>query len=170
MELIDGMTLAIRLWLGVVMVRHGINHARSLEGTANWFASKGFRSADLNARMSAYAEIAIGAGLAAGFLTSFATLGLVATMFVAFWTIHRFAGFFNFARPDEGYEYVTTLALTATLVATLGPGTVSVDHAIGIADTFDGGVGLALAAAGVVAGFGQTLVFWSRPDRKEESV
>ena len=84
--------------------------------------SKGFRSPALNARISAGNEIALGLGLIVGLLTTVAAAGLAATMFVAFWSIHRFVGFFNFRRPDEGYEYVTTLALVALAIAILGPG------------------------------------------------
>lgn len=106
MESFDVALLIFRLWLGSVMLAHGINHARNLDGTASWFAAKGFRLADLNARGSAFGEIAIGLALIAGLLTTPAAAGLTATMTVAFGSIHRFAGFFVFERPDEGWEYV----------------------------------------------------------------
>ena len=113
----DAMLLVLRVWLGIVMLAHGRHHARSPAGTAKWFASKGFRQAELNARLSAFGELAIGAALVAGLLTSPAAAGLVATMVVAFWSIHRFAGFYVFKRPDEGWEYVATLCVVATFVA-----------------------------------------------------
>ncbi len=163
MDQIDVAVLILRIWVGLVMVLHGVNHARSLEGTASWFASKGFKSAELNARLSAFAEIAMGLAIAVGFLTSFAVLGLVATMFVAFWSIHRFAGFFNFHRPDEGFEYVATLALIGTAIAIAGPHEASLDHLIGIDDALDGWVGALLAAGGLVVGFGQIAAFWRQP-------
>ena len=109
MTAVDVALLLLRLWAAIVIIAHGVNHGRTQEGTAKWFASKGFRSPELNARISALNEIAIGLALIAGFLTSVAVAALVATMFVAFWTIHRFAGFFNFHRPDEGWEYVPTV-------------------------------------------------------------
>lgn len=43
-------------------------------------------------------------------------------MVVAFGSIHRFGGFFVFARPDEGCEYVATLVVAATTLAKIGPG------------------------------------------------
>ncbi len=46
---------------------------------------------------------------------------LLATMFVAFWAIHRFVGFFVFHRPDEGYEYVFTLMAISLALAIAGP-------------------------------------------------
>ena len=156
--------LILRLWLAFVMIAHGVNHARSIDGTASWFSSKGFRSARLQAQASALGEVAIGAGLVLGFFTSFVAAGLVATMTVAFWSIHRFAGFFVFKRPDEGYEYVASLAVAATVLSVLGPGELSLDHVFGLASNLDGWVGLLIALAGVLAGAGQLALFWSLPD------
>ncbi|HSO50821.1 MAG TPA: DoxX family protein [Acidimicrobiia bacterium] len=160
---IDVALLLLRLWAGIVIIAHGVNHGRTLEGTAKWFASKGFKSAGLNARISALNEIAIGVALIAGLLTSVAAAGLVATMFVAFWSIHRFVGFFNFRRPDEGYEYVATLAVIGTAVAIAGPGRYSVDEAIGIAGNLDGWVGAAIVGAGLLVAVGQLATFWRKP-------
>lgn len=167
MNEIDVAMLLLRVWAGVVMVAHGLNHARSLEGTARWFAKVGFRSPQVNARVSAAGELAIGAGLLAGLFTSPAAAGLVATMLVAFWSIHRFAGFFVFHRPDEGYEYVTTLAVMALVIAIVGPGSVSLDAVIGIDDDLDGWVGAGIVALGLLAGAGQLATFWRRPEREE---
>ncbi len=169
MDQLDTVSVIIRIWLAVIISFHGVNHARSLEGTAKWFASKGFKNAPLNARLSAFAEIGIGAAILAGFLTSFAVGGLVATMFVAFWSIHRFAGFFNFHRPDEGYEYVATVAIMGLILAIIGPGAVSVDDALGWADSLDGWVGALIALGGLAAGYAQSLVFWEKPQEKEQT-
>ena len=163
MEQVDIAILVVRLWLGIVMIAHGINHARTLEGTAKWFASKGFKSAGMNARLSAASEILVGLALIAGLLTTAAVIGVVATMFVAFWSIHRFAGFFNFHRPDEGYEYVATLAVVSAAVAVIGPGAYSLDSVLGIADDLDGWVGAAAVAVGLVIGAGQIATFWRKP-------
>jgi putative oxidoreductase len=140
-----------------------VNHARSIDGTAAWFESKGFRQPRRNAQMSAAGEVAIGLGIATGSLTSFAVAGLIATMTVAFGSIHRFAGFFVFKRPDEGYEYVATLAVAALALAVIGPGSASIDSALAIDVTFDGWTGLIIALAGVAAGAAQLAVFWRRP-------
>jgi putative oxidoreductase len=156
--------LGLRLWLAAVMAAHGINHARSIDGTASWFASTGFRRARLQARLSAAGELAIAAALAVGLVTSVAAAGLVATMAVAFWTIHRFAGFFVFHRPDEGWEYVATLAVAASALAVLGPGELSLDAALGLAGALDGWVGLATAlGGGLLAAALQLAAFWRRP-------
>lgn len=153
----------LRVWLGVVMLLHGINHGKSLDGTARWFESVGFSQSRLLAMASTGGEIAIGLGLIAGLLTSFAAAGLVATMVTAFWAIHRFAGFFVFSRPDEGWEYVATLTLAAVSIAILGPGAISVDSQLGLSDRFDGVAGLLIALGGLVVAWIQLAVLWRRP-------
>ncbi len=163
MTAIDVALLLLRLWAGLVIIAHGVNHGRTLEGTAKWFASKGFKSPELNARISALNEIAIGVALIAGLLTSVAAAALFATMFVAFWSIHRFVGFFNFRRPDEGYEYVATLAVIAVCLAIAGPGAYSVDEALGIAGNLDEWVGLAIVGGGLLVAIGQLATFWRKP-------
>lgn len=160
----DVALLILRLWLGVVMIAHGINHGRSLDGTTKWFASKGFRNARLNAIGSAAGEVAIGLGLATGFLTSFAAAGLVVPMVVAFWSIHRFAGFFVFSRPDEGWEYVATLVVAAAVVAMIGPGRYSLDQVLGWDGYFDGLVGLGFILGGVLLAALQLAAMWRRPE------
>lgn len=147
------------------MLAHGINHGRNLEGTARWFGKVGFGSAQLNARLSSLAEVAIGLGLIAGFLTPVAAAGLVSVMVVAFWSIHRFAGFFVFHRPDEGYEYVVTLAVLALGIAIVGPGRLSVDSAIGL--ELSGVTGALIYGLGLVAGAVQLAVFWRRPVKED---
>lgn len=164
MEPLDHVLLALRLWLGIVMIAHGIGHVRNLDGTASWFASVGFRAARTQAAASGFGELAIGAGLVLGLLTAPAAAGLIATMTIAFWSIHRFAGFFVYARPDEGYEYVATLALVAAGLAILGPGAISVDAALGLDEVVTPAVGGLVALAGVALGALQLALTWRRPD------
>jgi putative oxidoreductase len=163
MEVGEIVITLLRVWLGVVILAHGVNHVRSIDGTARWFGSKGFRHARAQATFSAFGEIGLGVLFILGFLTSFAAAGLIAIMSVAFWSIHRFAGFFVFRRPDEGYEYVATVALVALAVAVLGPGPASVDAAVGLADVFDGLAGGGIALLGIVAAAGQLALFWRSP-------
>lgn len=167
MDVIDVTMLLARVWVGTVMLAHGVNHARTLEGTEAWFAKVGFRSPALNAKLSAANEIAIGLAFLGGLLTSVAAAGVVATMLVAFWSIHRFAGFFVFHRPTEGYEYVTTLAMLALVIAIVGPGSISLDSAFGLAENLDGATGAAIVGLGIVAGALQLAAFWRRPARND---
>lgn len=167
MDNIDTALLVLRLWAGVVIIAHGINHGRSLEGTASWFAKVGFKAPHLNAFISSAMEITVGLGLIAGLLTSVAAAGLAATMFVAFWSIHRFAGFFVFHRPDEGYEYVATLAVVAFALAVMGPGSASVDAALEIDETLSGALGAGIFGVGILAAAGQLATFWRKPIKEE---
>lgn len=165
MESVDLVMLTLRVWAAVVMLAHGVNHARSLEGTARWFEKVGFRSPRLNAMLSAGNEIAIGLALLVGLLTPVAAAGLAATMIVAFWSIHRFAGFFVFNRPNEGYEYVVTLAVVALAIAIVGPGSISLDSVLGI--DLSGTTGALIYGAGVVAAALQLAIFWRKPEASE---
>ena len=162
MEPTDFAMLVLRAGIGLVIIAHGVNHARSLDGTASWFEGVGFKQARLQAIASAVVEIGVGSLLILGLLTPLAAAGLIATMIVAFWSVHRTNGFFIF-RPGEGWEYVGTLALTGLTIALAGPGQISVDNAIGIADDLDGWVGAFIAAGGVLAAASQLGLFWTAP-------
>lgn len=168
MEIIDITLLVVRVWVGIVMTAHGFNHGRGLEGTANWFRKVGFRAPKLNALLSAGNEIAIGVALLAGLFVPLAAAAVAATMLVAFWSIHRFAGFFVFHRPDEGYEYVATLAMLALVIAIVGPGAYSLDAVFGFDDTLTGTTGAWIFGAGLLAGAIQLAVFWRNPKKDPE--
>ena len=159
MDTIDIGLLIIRSWVGLAILAHGVNHARSLDGTANWFESIGFRSAKLQAINSAIVEIGAGILIIVGLGTSLAAAGIFATMFVAFWTVHRANGFFIF-RPGEGYEYVATLALVSLGLAIAGPGGASLDAALDIADLLDGWIGALIVGGGLVGALGLLTVYW----------
>lgn len=155
--------LVLRLAAGIVLVAHGLKHLRNRQKTMAWTESMGFRAPAIQWAFMSFAEIGVGLGLMAGLLTSAAAAGLVSLMAVAFWTVHRHAGFWITARPEEGWEFVFTLAAAAVALALIGPGEWSVDHALGIADDLDGWVGLALVGGGVLAAVAQLAVFF-RPE------
>jgi putative oxidoreductase len=150
--------LVLRIGAGAVILAHGINHARGRERTTNWFASIGFRQAELQWFASTVTEISVGILLILGLLTGPAAAGLIAVMFVAFWSVHRKNGFFIF-RPGEGWEYVATLALIGATIAIAGPGEASIDNGLGIDTTFDAWVGVALIGAALAAAAGQLAMF-----------
>ncbi len=157
--------LILRVAAGAVMIAHGLNHGRKLDSTAAWFESIGFSRARVQAILSAAGELAIGAGLITGFLTTFAAAGLVATMIVAGVSNHRKAGFFAFNRPIEGWEYVMMLGVVGLTIATLGAGEYSIDGAIGL--NVSGWPGFIIGLAGFGAGITQLALFWSAPPEKE---
>lgn len=165
---VDWAMVVLRGVAGVVMLAHGIKHARGRAKTANWFGSIGFRMPELQWFASTATEIGVGVLLIVGLGTSFAAAGLVAVMVVAFWTVHRSAGFWVTARPDEGWEYVLVLASVGLAIAIAGPGAISIDAAMGIEDSLDGWIGAVLIAGGVAAAGVQIAVFF-RPRTMAEA-
>ncbi|TAK69024.1 MAG: DoxX family protein [Actinomycetota bacterium] len=161
---IDIAAVLIRAIIGVVMIAHGWNHlARGgkISGTARWFGSIGLRQPLGQAWMSVITEIVGGVLLLLGLITSVAAAGVVGVMAVAGLAYHRGRGFFI---VKEGWEYVLTLAVVASALGALGPGRLSLDHAIGIDTALDGWVGLAVAAGGGLLGALALLaVFWRPP-------
>ena len=97
-------------------------------------------------------------------------------MFVAFWTVHRTAGFFITAFMKdgidvEGYEYVAFLSASALALAVTGAGEYSLDATIEVADSslvslLDGWVGVGLAAIGFLGGILLLAAFW-RPTQAQ---
>ena len=156
--------LILRLALGAVFIIHGVKHLRNRSKTMNWTAGMGFSQPGLQWFFMSFAEVGVGVSLAFGLLTSFGTAGLISLMAVTYWTVHRHAGFWITARPDEGWEYAFVLVTAAFGVALLGPGEWSIDHAAGIADNLDGGIGAIIAAGGIGAAALQLAVFF-RSDR-----
>ena len=69
-------------------------------------------------------------------------------MVVAIVVEHWKVGFFIF-KPNQGWEYCASIAIAAFVIATIGPGEYSLDHALDI--TWDGWTGAIVAA---VAGIG----------------
>jgi putative oxidoreductase len=165
---IDWAVFVLRGVAGAIMLAHGIKHARGRVKTTNWFGSVGFRMPGLQWFASTATEIGVGLLLIVGLATSLATAGLVAVMVVAWWTVHRAAGFWITARPDEGWEYVLLLGSVGLALAIAGPGAFSIDAVVGIEDVFDGWVGAAVVGGGVVAAAAQIAVFF-RPRATAEA-
>jgi putative oxidoreductase len=168
LESTDWAMALLRGVAGVVMLAHGIKHARGRAKTAKWFGSIGFRAPDLQWFASTATEIGVGALLIVGLGSSIAAAGLIAVMAVAFWSVHRAAGFWVTARPDEGWEYVFVLASIGAVIAVGGPGELSLDAVVGIADDFNGWVGAAIAFGGVLAAAVQIATFF-RPRQAVEA-
>jgi putative oxidoreductase len=160
----DAVVGGFRVVVGLVFAAHGWAKRFSgggIDGTAGWFDSIGMRPGRLHANLASSTEMLTGVMLAVGLLTPFAAAGIIGVMMVAGWVVHRSKGFFI---VGDGWEYNFVLALTALLVAGLGPGRWSIDHALGIADDLNGWGGLAIALAlGLGGGLAQLALFY-RPD------
>jgi len=164
-DAVDLGVLLIRVVVGLTMAAHGYGkffRGGRIAGTAGWFDSMGMRPGKVHALLAASTEVGAGLLFALGLLTSLAALGFVALMVVAGWTVHRTNGFFI---VGDGWEYNFVLAVVAIGIATIGPGEYSLDWGLGLADNFDGTVGLLIAAVGgVAAAVGQLALFYRPPD------
>jgi putative oxidoreductase len=149
----------LRVVFGVFLSAHGFNKVLSgngLAGTARWFGSIGMRWPRWQARIAATTEIGAGLMFAAGLLTPLSAAGIIGVMLVAIIVEHWKVGFFVF-RPNQGWEYCASILVVAFVVATIGPGEWSLDHALDI--EVDGWVGGAGALAlGVVTALAQIAI------------
>jgi putative oxidoreductase len=160
MESYDIASLILRLVLGGIMLAHGIKHARGKTKTSNWFGSIGFKSPELQWFASTATEIGVGVLLIVGLITTAAAAGVIGIMTVAFVSVHRAAGFWVTARPEEGWEYILTLSAVAAALAIAGPGSVSLDAALGLDVVLDGWIGGGAVAVGVLAAGAQLATFF----------
>jgi putative oxidoreductase len=153
--------LMIRLVLGGTLIMHGWNHWRGggkIAGTARWFDGLGLRPGIMHAWASVVTELGAGALLAVGLLTPLGCAGAIGPMAVAGIVAHRRNGFFVFR---DGYEYVLMISVVAAALAAIGPGRLSVDHAVGI--SFAGTAGVLVALIAGLGGAGLLLATSWRP-------
>jgi putative oxidoreductase len=149
----------LRIVIGLTMAAHGALKAFgwwSGPGPEGWHravASMGFRPSGLWAAISTLAELIGGLLLAVGLFTPFAAAILVAQSVVIIGQVHWPKGFWN---RNSGYEFPLVLAAGAVAVALIGPGALSLDHALGIA--FDDAIRRGLLVAGAIAGLGALMV------------
>jgi putative oxidoreductase len=146
--------LLLRLVLGALLIGHGSQKlfgafgGHGLAGTGGFFHSLGFRPGRPMAVVAGVSEAGAGLLLALGLLTPLAAAIVVGTLFVAS-SVHWKAGLWG---QNGGYELALFYAVTAVVLAFTGPGTYSLDNAIGL-DRFAGpGWGVLAAAIGLLAG------------------
>ena len=167
---VDIALLLLRVVVGITMFLHGYNHiwgGGKIAGTAGWFESLGMKPGKLHAWLASVTELGAGALLVLGLLMPLAGGASAGVMLVAWITNHRTNGFFIF-RPGEGYEYVMNLFVASLALAFVGAGEWSLDHALDLAERFDGWTAVVI---GLVVGVGGALAllaaFW-RPEPKSD--
>lgn len=162
MELVDTLTavdvglLVLRVLVGVTFSLHGMQKlfgwfgGGGLTGTSSWFASLGFGDGRAAAVLAGAGELAGGLGLATGTLTPLASLAVIGTMTTAALVNNADNGFWSVAK---GWELNGYLIAVAAALAITGPGTLSVDAALGL-DALSGVLpGLAVTVVGVGLGW-----------------
>ncbi|MDQ6822847.1 MAG: DoxX family protein [Actinomycetota bacterium] len=98
------------------------------EATGQFFENLGLKPGIKHARAAGAAEAGGGALLALGLFTPAAAAALIGVMSTAIRTVHLKNGPWA---SDGGYEYPLALLVTMVALADLGPGEISLDHALG---------------------------------------
>ena len=164
----DTIMLILRVIAGPTIFLHGYNKmfgGGKIPGTAGWFDSMGMKpNGKVHAYVASINEMGCGLLILVGFLSPFAAAGVIGTMVVAGWTVHRQAFFI----VKEGWEIVMVMGTLFFAIGALGPGQWSLDDVLALSGTInDGFVGAAIAAGlGIGAGV-LTLAACYRPPAKE---
>ena len=163
----DLIMLILRVIAGPTIFAHGYNkmfRGGRIPGTAGWFDSLGMKpNGKVHAYLAACTEMGCGLLILLGFLTPFAAAGVIGTMVVAGWTVHRHAFFI----VKEGWEIVMVMGVLFWAIGALGAGEWSIDGALGLTETFNDSLLGAAIAAGLGIGAGVlTLAACYRPPAK----
>src|SRR6187455_1080009 len=124
----------VRATVGSIFVEHGTQKlfgwfgGHGPDGTGQFFESIGLRPGRRHALAAGAAEAGGGALLAAGLATPAATGSLAAVMLTAIRKVHLQNGPWV---TSGGYEYPAVLLATLVALAQLGPGSWSLDAALG---------------------------------------
>ncbi|MGW1545141.1 DoxX family protein [Streptomyces sp. NPDC002309] len=130
----DAGLLLLRVITGLLIAGHGIQKVsfrlggHGLAGGVEEFRRDGFRGGRLTALAAGLGQLGSGLLLAAGALTPMAAMTAIGVMVVAI-TVKRNNGLWV---QNDGYEYPFVLVLIGAVLALIGPGRWSVDHALGL--------------------------------------
>jgi putative oxidoreductase len=146
--------LILRLLIGGLLVGHGTQKlfgwfgGHGLAGTGGFFEMLGFRPGRRYAALAGATEATAGVLLFLGLFTPLAAAMIIGTMLNAAVTVHGDKGLWV---SDGGYEFPLVLAVVAAMFAFAGPGTASLDNALGW--SLHGVLlGMLAVAVGLVAG------------------
>ncbi len=124
--------LAVRLYWGWQFAQTGWGKLMNLDRTAGYFESLGLPLPKVNAVMAGGTECVGGALLALGLFARPASVPLIFTMLVAYWTADRDALNAIVSDPDKFVTAAPFLFLLASLlVLVFGPGKLSLDALLG---------------------------------------
>ena len=163
--------LVLRVVVGLTMAGHG---AQKIFG---WWGGSGMtgwiqavtrlriRPAAPWAWLAALSEFGGGLLLALGLLSPLGSLAIAGAMLVAIATVHWANGFWNGKR---GYEFNLTLLGAVVALALTGPGTYSLDQALGIhlpepLTLIAGTIALVVGVAGTLASRGPKVEVQAKP-------
>lgn len=147
-----GLTI-LRVLVGGLFVGHGTQKlfgwfgGHGIEGTGGFMESLGLRPGKRAAIASGVSEAGGGVLIATGLLTPVGSAAIIGSMVQAIRTVHGSKGPWV---TDGGWEYNAVLIAAMVALADVGPGDVSLDHALGLDRLSGPVVALAALAAGVV--------------------
>jgi putative oxidoreductase len=150
--------LVLRMVVGLTLAAHGTQKLFGWwggSGMAGWtqvVTKLRIRPAAPWAWVAALSEFGGGLVFAFGLLSPFGSLAITGAMLVAIATVHWPNGFWNGKR---GYEFNLVLVASVAAVALTGPGTYSLDQALGI--HLPEPLTLAVGIVAVLVGVGATL-------------
>jgi putative oxidoreductase len=157
--------LLLRITVGTLFVGHGTQKlfgwfgGHGLDATAAGFEQLGMRPGRRNAIAAGAAEAGGGAALALGLATPLTASVLTGTMITAVHRVHLKNGPWL---SNGGYEYNAVLIAAVIALAEVGPGKVSLDHALG-KERSGAGWALAALALGAAGAAGVHLLTESAP-------
>lgn len=144
--------LLLRLVLGLLLAGHGAQKlfglfgGHGLKGTAGFLGSMGLRPARLWAFLAGFSEFAGGLLLAFGLLTPLGAVAVIAAMLMAILTVHSQKLWVT----EGGMEYNLVLVAGAAALALTGPGSLSLDAALGLSVPWVLTLAALLAALGTI--------------------
>ena len=163
--------LILRLGIGLILAAHGAQKLFGVwggPGMTGWSQSVKrlrIRPPTPWAWVASLSEFGGGLLLALGLLSPFGSLAIIGAMLVAIATVHLANGFWNGKR---GYEFNLSLIVAAAALALTGPGTYSLDNALGI--HLPEPVSLIVGTIALVAGVSATLLSRSpQPDTQTQT-
>jgi len=132
--MVDLAVLLGRVFIGVCFIVHalgklGLVGTGNMQGFVDWLEELGVPFAPLQARVAMLSELVGGALLTLGLFTRPACALLFVTMVFAGRIGHRGAGYLITNDPPGG-EYTVNLAVICLVLGLLGPGAISLDHAL----------------------------------------
>ena len=144
----------LRVVVGGLFIGHGTQKlfgwfgGHGLDGTGGFMSSLGYRPGKRHALMAGLAEAGAGVLLILGFLTPLAAMAIIGVMINAMVAVHAPKGVWN---QNGGIELPLVYATVAAMYAFAGPGSWSIDDAIGL--SFSGFAwGLVTISMGIIVG------------------
>lgn len=150
----DTALFILRIAFGALLVGHGAQKllgwfgGHGLEGTGGFFHALGFRPGKQMAAVAGGSEVLGGLLLALGLLSPLVGAIVVGTMLVAA-SVHADKGLWG---ASGGYELALLYGVLGAAVGIGGAGSASLDHLIGLDDSWSIGLGVVAVAVGLLSG------------------